>query len=52
MNINELKLNNWTITEKLHEEEGYYYFIAVKDRYILTSKDGITFNGLINGRWI
>jgi hypothetical protein len=52
MNINELKLNNWTIEKKFHQDECYYYFIAVKDRYILTSKDGITFNGLMNGRWV
>ena len=50
MNITELK--GWKIQEQFHQDECYKYFTATKGRNILTSDDGITFTGLLNGSWV
>lgn len=52
MNVEELINNGWTIEKRFHQEECYYYYRATKEREVLTSQDGITFSGLLNGSWV
>ena len=48
----ELQEAGWVIEEQFHQEEAYYYYTAKKGRNILTSDDGATFHGQLDGVWV
>jgi len=52
MDKEQLIKDKWTIEKHFHNEEARYYFTATKGRDVLTSDDGNTFGGLLNGIWV